>query len=177
MVQVNGLVGVPRWDGSATPEEMLRGILEYGVQDEPALPSVATFQVWPLPGPAVLTCRVCLVDGGSVPDFTEVAGAAIHVVESKELGTGIQFSTKHVVEDAGGEVTLHSVDLIFADDDAAMVFSLEQSFPALIAGAMPGLDVLKNAFRVFRPDGGKFVGRTPANVLNEKPWELVEDAR
>ncbi|MEU6135642.1 hypothetical protein [Nocardioides sp. NPDC047086] len=175
--QVSGFVGVPRWDGSATPEEMLREILEYGVQDEPALPSVATFQVWPLAGPAVLTCRVCLVDHDSVPDFTEVVGAAVHVVESKELGTGIQFSTKKVVKDAGGEATLHSVDLIFSDDDAAMVFSLEQSLPALIAGAMPGLGVLKNVFRVFRPDGAKFSGRAPANVLDEKAWELVENAR
>jgi len=177
LTQVKRFVGAPRWDGSPTPESMLRELLEYGVADEPVLPSVATFQVWPVAGPAVLTCRVCLVDRGSVPDFTEVDDAAIHIVVSDELGTGIQFSTKSLVEEAGGEATLHSVDLIFADDDAAMVFSLEQSFPALVAGAMPGLDVLKNVFRVVRPDGQKFNAHAPANVLNEKPWELANDAR
>ncbi|MER7558479.1 hypothetical protein ABTZ46_16165 [Nocardioides sp. NPDC126508] len=177
LAQVKPLVGVPRWDGSATSEVMLRELLEYAVQDEPALPAVATFQVWPLAGPAVLTCRVCLVDRGSVPDFTDVEGAAIHIVESDELGTGIQFSTTHVFVEAEGEVTLHSVDLIFADDDAALVFSLEQSLPALISGAMPGLAVLTEAFRVCRPDGREFIGRAPTNVFNESPWELVDDDR
>lgn len=177
LAQVKEFVGVPLWDGSPTSEEMLRGLLEYGVQDEPALPSVATFQVWPSPGPAVLTCRVCLVDRGSVPDFTEVDGAVVHTVVSEELGNGIQFSTKQRVERDGGHATVHSVDLIFADDDAAMVFSLEQSLPALIATAMPGLDVLKDAFRVVRPDGTRFSGHVPANVLDENPWKLVEDVR
>lgn len=170
--QVRRFVGVPRWDGSATSEDLLRELLEYGVKDESALQSIATFQVWPLAGPAVLTCRVCLVDRGSVPDFADVEGATIHAVTSEELGSGIQFSTKHHVEEARGTTYLHSVDLVFADDDAAVVFSLEQSLPMLIARSMPGLDVLKNVFRVLRPEGSVFEGHAPVSVLDDGPWEL-----
>ncbi|MEI7056061.1 hypothetical protein WBG06_09630 [Nocardioides sp. CCNWLW239] len=177
MAQVKRYVGVPRWDGSPTTEAMLREILEYGVEDEPALPSIATFQVWPLPGPAVLTCRVCLMDSSSVPDFTSVEGAVVHPVESPELGAGVQVTIKRTVEESAGWTSLFGVDLIFMDGDAALVLSLEQSLPALISGALPGLGVLKDSFRIIRPDGQKFGGITPENVLNEKPWELANDGR
>lgn len=177
LVELGPLVGVRRWDGSVTSPDVLRDFLAVGVADEPSLPSIATFQVWPIPGPAVLTCRVCLVERASVPDFTDVEGAVVHTVEAAELGTGIQFSTRHSVEDGEGKVALFSVDLVFADDDVAVVFSLERSVASMIAGAMPGLDVLKDLIRVTRHDGTQVRGHAPTNALNESPWEMVGNVR
>src|SRR5699024_8282926 len=128
------LVGVKRWDGSVTTAAHLRDLLELAVDDTGAVEALATFQVWPIPGPAALTCNVRVVSGEVVGGVLGGASAgAIHPIDAANIGPGIQFSTRTQVETEEGSVDFYSVDLIFDDGADAVVISLEQSIAALIS--------------------------------------------
>lgn len=167
------LIGVQRWDGTPTTSHHLRELLEYGLEAEPTVASLATFQVWPLPGPAAVMCRVTVVPSDLLPDWREVVGGVVHSVESAHLGVGVQFSTRTTVTDDAGSVDVEAVSLVFDAGEEAVVFSLEQSVPALIVHALPGLAALTDVVRVERPDGSLLVGVPPEGILDGDSWELT----
>lgn len=167
------MVGVARWDGTPTTEDHLRSLLEYAVADEPTMDALLTFQVWPLWGPAVLTCRVCVVPSQAVPDWRDADGATVHLVHAAEIGPGIQVTTHTTLADGDDSIDLYGVDLVFDAGDFAVVFSLEQGVGAMIANALTGLAVLKDVVGVERPDGSGFTSNAPTTVVDEQPWELM----
>lgn len=168
------LIGVERWDGSATTRDHLRELLESGIDREAEMESLATFLVWPIPGPAALICRVTVVPSDMVRGVLsgEPAGAA-HRVEAAHIGPGVQFSTRTQVETEEGAVDFYSVDLMFDDGAAAVVISLEQSLAALISNSFSGLAILKDLLQIERPDGSRFTSTPPATVPDDQPWELT----
>jgi len=168
------MIGVERWDGSATTSSHLRELLESGIEREVDMESLATFQVWPIPGPAALLCRVTVVPSRIVRGVLgNPPVGVVHPVDATHIGPGVQFSTRTPVELEEGVVDLYSVDLIFDDGTAAVVISLEQSMAALITHAFPGLGVLKDVVQIDRPDGSRFTSTQPTVVPDVQPWEMT----
>lgn len=169
---VSGLVGVERWDGEATSLDDLRGILGQALEEVETMDAAVTFQVWPLLGPTAVMCRVMMLTSDSVPTWGPEDPGARHLVESKSLGVGLQFTSRTQVESSSGIIDVEAMDLIFNDRTAAIVLTVESTFAPVLASTMPGLNALMNTMWVERPDGSVFSGVAPAGVVSEESWTV-----
>lgn len=169
---VSGLVGTKRWDGGATSIDDLRLVLGQAFDEVEAVDAAATFQVWPLLGPVTVMCRVMMLTSDSVPSWGPDDPGALHPVESKRLGAGLQFTSRTQLESSDGAVDVEAVDLIFDDGSAAIVLTTEATFTPLLVNALPGLHALMNTMWVERPDGTVFSGVAPDGVVPEEAWEV-----
>lgn len=169
---VGGLVGTKRWDGGATTMDDLRLVLGQAFDEVEAVDAAATFQVWPLLGPATVMCRVMMLTSDSVPTWGPDDPGARHLVSSKRLGVGLQFTSRTQLESSDGAVDVEAMDLIFNDGSAAIVLTTEATFAPLLVSAMPGLQALMDTMWVERPDGTVFSGVAPEGVVPEETWKV-----
>lgn len=168
---LSSIVGVERWDGVPTSPDDVRELLDRAFEEARLVDSAATFQVWPVLGPVAVMCRVMLLTSDSVPTWESNDGAALHMVESKHLGVGVQFTPQTRVESDGGETDIQAIDLIFDDGTAAIVLTVEPTFGPVLASVLPGLQTLMDTIWVERPDGSVFAGVAPDGVT-EDSWEV-----
>lgn len=168
---LSSVVGVERWDGTPTSSEDVRELLGRALDEVQLVDSAATFQVWPVLGPVAVMCRVMLLTSDSVPSWEPRDGAALHVLESKQLGVGVQFTPRTRIESDSGDAEIQAIDLIFDDGTAAIVLTVEPTFAPVLASTLPGLQELMNTIWVERPDGSVFTGVAPQG-LTEDSWEV-----
>ena len=133
--------------------------------------AAATFQVWPVVGPVAVMCRVMLLTSDSVRSWDPKDGSALHVIESKHLGAGLQFTPRTRVDSEGGAADIQAIDLIFDDGTAAVVLTVEPTFGAVLANILPGLQTLMDTIWVERPDGSVFARVVP-DGMTEDSWEV-----
>lgn len=169
---VGGLVGTKRWDGGATSKDDLRAVLVQAFDEVETVDAAATFQVWPLLGPATVMCRVMMLTSDSVPTWGPDDLGARHLVASKRLGVGLQFTARTQLESSDGTVDVEAVDLIFNDGSAAIVLTIEATFAPLLVNALPGLQALMDTMWVERPDGTVFSGVSPEGVVPDEAWKV-----
>lgn len=169
---LGGIVGVQRWDGEPTSREHVRGLLGRALEEVEAVDAAATFQVWPLPGPAAVICRVMLLTSDSVPKWESGDDGARHLIESKRLGVGLQSTSRTRVETGNGAVEFEAVDLIFNDGNGAIVLTVEPTFAPMLVNTLPGLVALMDTIWLERPDGTTFSGVAPTGVLADDSWEV-----
>lgn len=169
---LSGIVGVKRWDGEETSVDHLRGILGRAFDEAEAVDAAATFQVWPLLGPAALMCRVMMLTSDSVPKWGPKDPGARHLIESKRLGVGLQVTSRTQVESDDGPVDVEAMDLIFNDRTAAIVLTVEPTFAPMLANTLPGLRTLMDTIWVERPDGTVFSGVAPNGAVSDESWEV-----
>lgn|SRR5699024_687502 len=171
---LNPLVGVKRWDGTPTTPLMLEELLESAIGRAGEVEALATFHVWPIPGPAALLCHICVVPSETAQRVLSDPPAGVaHRIDAEHIGAGVQFGTRASVETDEGVVDFYSVDLIFDDGVAAVVITLEQSLGALISNSYPGLATLKDVLQVQRPDGSAFASVEPNVVVQDEIWKLT----
>lgn len=168
---LSSIVGVERWDGAPTSPEDVRELLDRAFDEVQLVDSAATYQVWPVLGPVAVMCRVMLLTSDSVPSWEPRDGAALHVVESKRMGVGLQFTPQTRIESDGGDTDIQAIDLIFDDGTAAVVLTVEPTFASVLSNILPGLQALMDTIWVERPDGSIFAGVAPSNVT-EDSWEV-----
>lgn len=167
---LSSVVGVERWDGAPTSPDDVRELLGRAFDEVQLVDSAAAFQVWPVLGPVAVMCRVMLLASDSVPSWEPKDGAALHVVESKRLGVGVQFTPQTRIESESGDTDIQAIDLIFDDGSAAIVLTVEPTFAPVLANVLPGLQLLMDTIWVERPDGSVFAGVAPDGVT-EDSWE------
>lgn len=165
------VVGVERWDGVPTSPDDVRELLGRAFEEAQLIDAAATFQVWPVLGPVAVMCRVMFLTSDSVPRWEPKDGAALHVIESKHLGVGLQFTPRTRVESEGGATDIQAIDLIFDDGTAAIVLTVEPTFGPVLANVLPGLQTLMDTIWVERPDGSVFAGVVPDGMA-EDSWEV-----
>lgn len=168
---LGAVVGVERWDGVPTSPDDVRELLDRAFDEAQVMDAAATFQVWPVLGPVAVMCRVVLLTSDSVPSWEPRDGAALHVIESKHLGVGVQFTPQTRIESEGGGTDIQAIDLIFDDGTAAIVLTVEPTFASVLANILPGLQTLVDTIWVERPDGSVFAGVAPDSVT-EGSWEV-----
>lgn len=169
---LEAIVGVERWDGAVTTSDDLRELLARAFDEAQSVDAAATFQVWPLLGPVAVMCRVMLLTSDSVPKWKSTDAGSRHVIESKHLGVGLQFTARTRIESETGGADIEAVDLVFNDGIAAIVLTVEPTFAPVIANVLPGLQVLMDTIRVEGPDGTGFSGNAPDAVIADDSWEV-----
>lgn len=164
------------WDGQDISEADVRQVLAAALEERASSPSLAMFQVWPLPAAAAVMCHISVHPSDDLPDWTTLEDVVVHAVAAPHIGPGLQCTVRVRERGAGGEeFELVSVHQIFDDGDLTLVLSLDEAPALLMAPALPGLLALAGVVRMHRGDGTPFVSVAPPSIPDESPWQL-EDA-
>lgn len=166
------IIGTPVPEDVPTSKTDVREALSAGLAARTESTSFAMYQVWPVAAAATVLCHLNLAAREDLPDWSDSDGVT-HAADARYLGPGVQYSTRRPVEGMEG-VEVNSVHFVFADDDVALILSLEEAPAPLISRALVGFTLLKDALRLTRGDGAPFRACPPSGLREDSLWPLDE---
>lgn len=168
------VIGDKDFDGNPINPEEVRAALRSVLDLRASAESVAMFQVWPVRGPAAVTCHVNIVASSALPNWSQLNDAYMHRIEAPHVGPGMHCATRRTITVAEEQVDLASVHKIFDNGDVTLILSIQESIAALVSCALPGLLSLQEVIRMERADGRPFESVPLMGVLEDGAWPFEE---